>query len=106
MTTFLLGPVGAIFLVPAAVVTLVLSGRPRADLLPATALAAGTGLAWVAHWILWSVGLSHLNTYRPSPPWVTTGVDVAAFLSAYGAVLLVLVTIGSLAFRNRSAQDW
>ena len=77
---FLIGPVGAVLLVPIAV-SVMLTNRYQRDWTAAFLLsccARSSGASWLGHWVLWVKLLEYMNTYEPVPPVVEVGATCAS----------------------------
>ena len=90
---FLVGPVGAVVLVPLALVLVAVNPRPRWVLLLGIALSVMAGAAWFTYWGLWGAAFDYADAYRPVPAAIEASLNTAMALSASGGVLLTGVAI-------------
>lgn len=103
---FLLGPLGAVVVVPLSLTVLVLHRRESRTLASAGVIATvATGAFWIAYWTAWGRAFNYLDALRPVPHGLQTGLSVTMSLTALGATGLVIITgLATVSARRRRTQ--
>ena len=70
---FLVGPIGAVVLVPLALTLLAIAKRPRWALWLGGTLCAVVALTWVTYWFIWGKAFTYADANRP----VHVAIDTA-----------------------------
>ena len=99
-TLFVIGPLGAVVLVPLSLVAV--RGRGRRVAVAAWVIAAGTAIAWLASWMLYFSDLSVSSFGTPAPAASAAATSLAMDLCAGGVILLALIAAWSLATARRA----
>ena len=102
---FLVGPVGAVAVVPAVVALLAVVRRPRWAVWLTASLSVGVGVAWLSYWVLWGKAFDYADAFRPVPAPLEDALNTTMALCAGGVVLLgaTAVTIALLAMSQRAS---
>lgn len=101
-TAFMVGPIGAILVIPLAVVAVVVGvlRRPRWAVRAIVARQAGAGVAWLAYWVLWYRAFDYADAGKPVPAPIEAASNATMVLCAGGIVLLTTAA-GALAVSRR-----
>jgi hypothetical protein len=102
---FLLGPVGALLLVPGACVLVLVGGRPKWAMWAVLALGPVAAVSWVAYWVSWGRAFEYADAYQPVPGSVEGIAGAAMGMCASSALALTLVAITSLLSTPPKLED-
>lgn len=100
---FVLGPLGAVLLVPAALVVLAVRRRPRWSLWLGTALAIAAANCWVGYWVLWGRAFDHADALRPVPASLDSALSLTMAGAAAGSVALTVTAMVALVPSRRAS---
>lgn len=100
---FIVGPFGALVLLPLSVMTVVWR-RPAWGLWVAAPLVVGTVVSWLAYWLFWGRAFELADTYQPVPESLLAQKEWATAATAAFMVALVVVAVVSLARPRRGAR--
>jgi hypothetical protein len=101
LLAFLVGPVGAVPVVPQALLMAAILRRPRRAILATVALTACVAITWLGYWHLWRIAFNNSDAGKPVPTSTNTADNAAMALCAAGVVLLEATAISMLAIRIR-----
>ncbi|EQD82224.1 hypothetical protein A8924_3942 [Saccharopolyspora erythraea NRRL 2338] len=93
---FLLGPVGAVVIAPAAIVVLGVRPRRRWAVRLGVALTFVVAAGFVGYWILWRVAYDYEEAFQPTPAALEIGLDVTMTAAAVGSLGLVAIALTAL----------
>jgi hypothetical protein len=98
---FLLGPVGAVVLVPVAVAVLAVRRQPRWAVWLGICLALIVSAAWLGYWFLWGRGFDSADAFQPVPAAVDTGLGVTMTVAAVGTAAFTVLAAAALVTPRR-----
>src|SRR5215210_2986731 len=101
---FLVGPLGALLLVPAACVLVVAGRRPRWAMWAVVVLAPIAAVSWLVYWVSLGRSFEFADAYQPVPDSVQRIGDAAMSICVATALALTLVAITSLLSARPSAE--
>ncbi|KGN34393.1 hypothetical protein N802_12375 [Knoellia sinensis KCTC 19936] len=102
--SFLLGPVGALLVVPTAMATLVLARPSRRAAWGGAALAAVVAACWLAYWVNWGWVFDYADALQPVPASLEVRQTRLSVATAVGTVGLALAAGITLARTRASAR--
>jgi hypothetical protein len=98
---FLLGPVGAVVLVPLAMAVLTVRRQPRWAVWLGICVALIVSAAWLGFWFLWGRGFESADAFQPVPAVVDRGLGVTMTLAAVGTAALIVIAAAALVAPRR-----
>jgi hypothetical protein len=93
---FLLGPLGAVVVVPVAMAVLAIRRQPRWAVWLGVGLALIVATAWLGYWFLWGRGFESADSFEPVPAAVDTGLGVTMTVAAVGTAALIVLSATAL----------
>ena len=93
---FLIGPLGAVVVVPVAMAVLAVRRQPRWAVWLGIGLALIVAASWLGYWFLWGRGFDYADAYQPVPAAVDTGLSVTMTLAAVGTAALIVLAATAL----------
>lgn len=83
---FLLGPLGAVVVVPLAGAVLATRRRPRLAVWFGTVLALMAAASWLAYWVLWGWAFDYADTFQSVPQGLEIGLVLSMATAAIGSI--------------------
>jgi hypothetical protein len=102
---FLLGPIGALLVVPAASLLVLAGRRPKWAMWAVVALAPIATVTWLVYWLSWGRAFEYADAYQSVPDSVQGVGDAAMGTCAAAVLALTLVGITSFLSARPSAGD-
>lgn len=93
---FLVGPLGAVVVVPASMAVLAVRRKPRWAVWLGIAVALVVSGAWLGYWFLWGRGFDYADAYQPVPAAVDSGLGVTMTVAAVGTAALTVIAATAL----------
>jgi hypothetical protein len=93
---FLLGPLGALVVVPLAVAVLGVRRHPMWAVWLSGALALAVAVSWLGYWFLWGKAFNYANALQQGPERLNTALGVTMTVAAVGSVGLALTAVTAL----------
>jgi cytochrome c biogenesis protein CcdA len=90
---FVVGPVGAIVVVPLAMVVLAVRRHPAWAVWLGALLALTVAISWLAYWFLWGRVFDNANAFQQVPGRLDTALGVTMGVAAFGCVGVVLAAV-------------
>ncbi len=99
---FAVGPLGAVVVVPLAMVVLAVRRHPVWAVWLGALLALTVAVSWLAYWFLWGSAFDYANAFKQVPGRVDTALGVTMTVAALGCVGVALTTVTAVAHSRRA----
>lgn len=101
---FLLGPIGAVILVPSLWVVIALHSPRSSVLWVAAAVTGAVGLSWIVYWVVWGLAFDYADTYQPVPQALEVAMSTSLISCAVAVAALVATAVIVLWQRRAHAK--
>jgi hypothetical protein len=90
------GPLGAVVVVPLAMVVLAVRRYPTWAVWVGGLMALAAAVSWLAYWFLWGRTFDYADAYQQVPGRLDTALGVTMTVAALGCVGVTLIAVTSI----------